>query len=119
MNELTGKVDPTHRRRRNKEDSDSQSEGIDSQHENVDAQELRRLAEDRRKPKRIVLDIGGEKFVTTPCTLNRHPKTRLAGLAEADVAYHPSRQAIFFDRSSRLFPFILDFYRTGELHLPH
>ena len=65
------------------------------------------------------LNIGGVVFKTHSQTLQRFPQTRLAKLTTQDDSYDPDDKEFFFDRNSLVFHGILDYYRTGELHVPH
>ena len=70
-------------------------------------------------PERVVLNIGGQRFLTFLSTLQSVPNTRLYNLTPDDDAYDAPNHEYFFDRSPRLFSYILDFYRSGEVHFPH
>lgn len=72
------------------------------------------------RQRRITINVGGTHFQTYSSTLLRFPCTRLARLAksgEADEAYDSVAGEFFFDRSPAVFALILEYYRTGELHL--
>ncbi|XP_041349491.1 potassium voltage-gated channel subfamily S member 3-like [Gigantopelta aegis] len=66
----------------------------------------------------IRLNVSGKRFLIKRETLLRYPGTRLAELGTSSPEYNPSTKDYYFDRNSKLVPFILDLYRTGELHLP-
>ncbi|XP_064613157.1 potassium voltage-gated channel protein Shaw-like [Liolophura sinensis] len=66
----------------------------------------------------ITLNVGGAIFQTSYSTLRNIPNTRLCTLAEELPKAYQGKPRYFFDRNPQLFNFILDFYRTGELHLP-
>ncbi|CAF1431278.1 unnamed protein product [Adineta steineri] len=85
---------------------------------------------------RIILNVGGIKHEVMWRTLARLPYTRLGRLAELRQStillscpishdellrlcddYDLSNGEFFFDRSSRSFTSIINFYRTGKLHL--
>ena len=68
---------------------------------------------------RMVLNVGGQRYVTRLSTLQRYPGTRLADLTRGDSSYDSQCGEYFFDRNPRMFPYILDFYRDGEIHFPH
>ncbi|CAG5135358.1 unnamed protein product, partial [Candidula unifasciata] len=61
---------------------------------------------------RLYLNVGGTVFITSRFTLRRYPYTRLGRLAMTSL------QELHFDRDPRLMGFILDLYRTGQLHVP-
>ena len=67
----------------------------------------------------IKLNVGGSVFMTTRSTLDHIPNTRLYHLQESDHNYNPVTGEWFFDRNPIVFNYILDFYRTEELHFPH
>ena len=67
----------------------------------------------------MTINVGGARFVTTRLTLDRIPNTRLSNLQRSDRNYNHITQEWFFDRNPALFNFILDYYRSDELHLPH
>ena len=67
----------------------------------------------------MTLNVGGARFVTTRHTLERVSGTRLSNLHRTDPNYNPTTGEWFFDRNPALFNYILDFYRTDELHFPH
>lgn len=66
----------------------------------------------------VTLNVGGAIFQTSYSTLKNIPNTRLCTLAEELPEAYQGERRYFFDRNPQLFNFILDFYRTGELHLP-
>ncbi|XP_074643451.1 potassium voltage-gated channel protein Shaw-like [Tubulanus polymorphus] len=66
----------------------------------------------------IVLDVGGRRFKTWRSTLQRIPNTRLAMLNHESKYYNRETGEYFFDRNPDIFENVLDFYRTGELHVP-
>ena len=68
---------------------------------------------------RVTLNIGGQYFTTYQSTIHSYPGTRLSSISRSDTAYDSASGEYFFDRNPRLFPYILDFYRSGELHFPH
>ena len=66
----------------------------------------------------VRLNIGGEIYITTKETLAKHPQSRLGQLNEEDPNYFKEPDEYYFDRNQMLFDFILDYYRTGCLHIP-
>ncbi|CAF0943812.1 unnamed protein product [Brachionus calyciflorus] len=66
----------------------------------------------------IRLNIGGARYVTYMSTLRKIPNSRLSELDKTDDNYDIKNNEYFFDRSPLLFDYILNFYRTGELHVP-
>ena len=70
--------------------------------------------------ERIRLNIGGRIFDTCLATLRRIPDTRLSRLSllgTFDSSFDPHRVEFFFDRNPTVFENILNYCRTGELHL--
>ncbi|XP_060073907.1 potassium voltage-gated channel protein Shaw-like [Ylistrum balloti] len=68
--------------------------------------------------ERVILNVGGTVFETTYATLHSKPETRLGKLSESSEEYCQDTKQFFFDRNPDFFNSLLDFYRTGELHLP-
>ena len=64
---------------------------------------------------RLKLNISGNIF-EVPCEiLKRLPFSRLALVSSAKLH---SDVEIFYNRNPAFFPFVLDVYRSGLLHLP-
>ena len=68
--------------------------------------------------KRVLLNIGGQRFETYKSTLNLIMESRLANLTVTNSDYDPIRKEFFFDRDPNSFMAILNYYRTGKLHAP-
>lgn len=67
------------------------------------------------QPQKIMLNISGQHFVTTPETLLKYPDTRLGKLAaDKDTA----NRMHFIESDPEIFKEILKFYWTGKLHTP-
>ena len=66
----------------------------------------------------LTLNVGGSIYQTCASTLERYPNTRLGQLSHSSHHYIASSNQYFFDRNPIIFQEILDFYRTGYLHLP-
>jgi hypothetical protein len=67
---------------------------------------------------RIVINVGGTKFSVCNGTIGTVPGTRLAKLNSRSQEYDHKNNEYFYDRNPELFPCILDYYRTGEMHIP-
>lgn len=67
---------------------------------------------------RVVLNVGGQRHETFLNTLENFPDTRLAWISER-LRKNPSRDPeFFFDRHPGLFAHVLNYFRTGKLHVP-
>lgn len=67
--------------------------------------------------EQVNFNVGGTRFTTTWETLQRVPGSKLSQLyQESDEK--KGQSDYFFDRNPAVFGCILDFYRTGVLHLP-
>ena len=74
----------------------------------------------------VRLNLGGTVYTATWRLMGQHAATRLGRLAAAASVeealghcdgYNPGRNEFFFNRRSRNFGEILDFYRNGALHI--
>lgn len=72
---------------------------------------------------RVVLNVGGRRFVTFLSTLRQFPDTLLGTMFAEDnmpMAKAIEPQEYFFDRNSDTFGIILEFYRNGgKIFLPN
>ncbi|XP_060064837.1 potassium voltage-gated channel protein Shaw-like [Ylistrum balloti] len=66
----------------------------------------------------VHFNVGGTRFSTTWATLQRIPNSKLGRLQESIHASQLVQTDFFFDRNPAVFGSVLDYYRTGVLHLP-
>lgn len=66
----------------------------------------------------LVFNIGGVKFETFRSTLYKQPNNSLANKEFMQKHYRPGSNDYFFDRDPETFKVVLNYLRTGELHLP-
>lgn len=74
----------------------------------------------------IQINVGGFKRRLQSDTLSRFPETRLARLLQCRSKesilelcddYDDTEKEFYFDRNPALFPYVLNFYNTGRLHV--
>lgn len=67
-----------------------------------------------QKNEKIVINVSGQKFITTFTTLLKYPTTRLGKLASDKLR----AQSYFFESDADIFKELLKFYYTDKLHCP-
>ena len=65
----------------------------------------------------VILDVGGKQFKTYRSTLLKYPETLLGKMFDENSKFK-LETIPFFDRSSKMFDAILNFYRIGILVKP-
>lgn len=68
--------------------------------------------------EKIKLNIRGTLFITRYATLQRIPSTRLSRLTKESQEYESVCDEYFFDRDPTYFNWILEIYRSREMHVP-
>ncbi|XP_029645925.1 potassium voltage-gated channel protein Shaw-like [Octopus sinensis] len=66
----------------------------------------------------LLLNVGGQIFETYRSTLNKHNNTNLSNEMFLQKFYRERHKDYFFDRDPVCFRSILEYLRTGQLHLP-
>ena len=73
----------------------------------------------QRPDAKVVINVGGRRFVTWKNTLKRFPQTLLGCDELAARFYDKDKDEYFIDRDPHLFRYILNYYRCGKLHRSH
>ncbi|XP_023933639.1 potassium voltage-gated channel protein Shaw-like [Lingula anatina] len=68
----------------------------------------------------IVIDVGGKVFRMSLTTIldSRYSDTTLARAVLNNTNYDAIAKQYYFDRNPKVFNYVLDYYRCGELHAP-
>ena len=67
--------------------------------------------------EKVVINVGGVRHEILVKTLQRFPETRLGKIFNSSEKLSRDKNEIYFDRNPLTFNAILDFYRTGNLHI--
>ena len=66
----------------------------------------------------VIFNVGGVIFETYRSTLCRHTDTNVSDEAFLEKFYRHTQKDYFFDHDPVCFSAVLEYLRTGELHLP-
>ncbi|XP_035665728.1 potassium voltage-gated channel protein Shal-like [Branchiostoma floridae] len=66
---------------------------------------------------RLVFNVSGRRFETWKSTLDKLPDTFL-GSTEKEAYFDDDTKEYHFNRDPEIFRYILNYYRTGQLHYP-
>ncbi|XP_023334049.1 uncharacterized protein LOC111705652 isoform X2 [Eurytemora carolleeae] len=100
--------------------------GLRSPEQGMDKPDPFIIQKSRQLNKRVTLNVGGERHEVLWSTLQQMPQTRLGKLSRASSHeeiltladfYSIIDNEFFFDRHPRSFKTILNYYRTGRLHI--
>lgn len=70
-------------------------------------------------PDKVTLNVGGKRFVTSRATIGRAGRESMLGaMIHPDWNSSDEQGEYFIDRNPAYFAVLLDFLRTGELHIP-
>jgi len=67
--------------------------------------------------EKLTLNVSGRQYAAWLRTIERFPDT-LLGSAEREYFRDADSGEYFFDRDPDLFRYILNYYRTGRIHMP-
>jgi hypothetical protein len=73
----------------------------------------------RYHSRKVVINVGGQRFETYRTTLKLIGESRLANITPTNSDYDPIKDEYFFDRDPDSFQAILNYFRTGRLHAPN
>ena len=76
---------------------------------------LQRTSERQGDHHKIIINVSGQRFTTWKQTLDVFPNT-LLGSAERWKFYDEEKREFFFDRDPYIFRYILNYYRSRNLH---
>ncbi|CAG2194683.1 KCNC1 [Mytilus edulis] len=66
--------------------------------------------------EKVIINVGGQIFITKRSTLQRYPETKLSNVSETCEHFDETTEVYYFDRNPLIFQSVLDYYRTGKLH---
>ncbi|GFO26149.1 potassium voltage-gated channel protein shaw [Plakobranchus ocellatus] len=79
---------------------------------------LKKVRKKRRSRETVILNVGGQTFETYRSTLRRLRTPIFDSDAVLQRYFRRSHGDYFFDRDATAFGSVLNFLRTGELHIP-
>lgn len=63
------------------------------------------------------INVGGSVFMTKLGTLRKRGVGKLSKISLDDLAFINNKGEFFFDRDPNFFSYVIQYYRTGELHI--
>ncbi|KAK3102117.1 hypothetical protein FSP39_008910 [Pinctada imbricata] len=67
----------------------------------------------------VNINVGGVKYSTYRSTLCKYPNSRLGAMFDGKIESERDQKGrIFIDRNGRIFEYVLDYLRSGQLTLP-
>ena len=82
-----------------------------------------RASQNIKRKDKVIINVGGKRHLTYRSTLRNIPDTRLSWLADGSAIhsadYDRETGEFYFDRHPTVFSHILNYYRTGKLHVPY
>ncbi|KAF6022639.1 hypothetical protein EB796_019052 [Bugula neritina] len=72
------------------------------------------ISKNKENPSSVIINISGQRFVTSTTTLLKYPDTRLGKLVQQPL----NATAFTFEGDAEIFKEVLKFYITGDLHCP-
>ncbi|XP_067653877.1 potassium voltage-gated channel protein Shaw-like [Haliotis asinina] len=70
------------------------------------------------KCRKVIFNVGGTKFQTLRKTLSECERTKLSDEQFLNVHYDEDECEFFFDKDPEMFRSVLNYARSGKLHLP-
>ena len=75
--------------------------------------------EEAGEPSYFNINVGGTTFHVDANTISQYPDTMLASMLSKRWTEDKSNKEIYLDRDPMLFRYILSFYRSGKMVIPH
>ncbi|KAF6022641.1 hypothetical protein EB796_019054 [Bugula neritina] len=80
----------------------------------TNSQSVHSIVEKVTSKSSVIINISGQRFVTSTTTLLKYPDTRLGKLVQQPL----NAAAFTFEGDAEIFKEVLKFYITGDLHCP-